>query len=78
MADNSRKNSGRIALIGAAIVVVLTIALMVMQGTPGEEIPAPGNAEAVTPVPPDLQVSPDVTAPSNVPPPNPGQPPRTQ
>ena len=78
MADNAKSNVGKIALIGAAILVVLTIVLMVFQATPGEEIPAGGNPEAVAPVPPDVTVSPGVTAPSNVPPPDPGQPARTQ
>jgi hypothetical protein len=78
MADNAKKKTGTIALIGAAIIVVLTLVLMVMQGTPGEEIPAPGNPEAVTPAPADRQVVPDVTSPATVPPPAPGQPARTQ
>ncbi len=78
MADKAKKSSASIALIGAAIIVVLTLILMVWQGTPGEEIPAPGNPEAVTPAPADRQVAPDVTSPANVPPPDPGQPARTQ
>jgi hypothetical protein len=78
MAEGAKRKTGTIAMIGAAVLLVLTIVLVVMQSTEREELPAPNHPEAITPVQPDLQVTPDVTQPSQVPPPNPQQPPRTE
>jgi hypothetical protein len=77
MAENAKPKTGMIAMVGAAVLLVLTLVLMVMQSTQREEIPAPNRPEAVAPVPPDTQVSPDVTQPSQVPPPDPQQPAQT-
>ena len=74
----TKRTPGIIALAGAAILVVLTVVLIAMQITPQDEIPAPNVAEAVTPVSPDQQVSPDVTVPPAYPPPDPQQPARTE
>jgi hypothetical protein len=78
MADAAKRKTGTIAMIGAAVLLVLTIALVAMQSTEREELPAPNSPEAVTPVQPDLQVQPDVTQPPQVPAPDPQQPPRTE
>jgi hypothetical protein len=78
MADDPKRRTGLIAMIGAAVLLVLTLAVIAMQSTEREELPRPGAPEAVTPVPPDLEVSPDVTKPPAVPPPPSGQPPRVE
>jgi hypothetical protein len=77
MADDPKRRTGLIAMIGAAVLLVLTLAVIAMQSTEREELPGPGAPEAVTPVP-DLEVSPDVTKPPAVPPPPSGQPPRVE
>jgi hypothetical protein len=77
MAQPQRK-TGIIALAGAAILLVLIVVVIAMQITPQDEIPAPNVAEAVTPVTPDQQVSPDVTMPPAYAPPDPRQPAQTE